>query len=101
MRFYAVHLLLYFHRLIVNGSAGYTIDPAYASFTDNELGSLEVGKRADFVVLSQDVMKVIISKALSSSLSTNEATVQVAIEDMMATKVLATAIDGEVVYGSL
>ncbi|VDB91468.1 unnamed protein product [Peniophora sp. CBMAI 1063] len=61
---------------------GSTIDPAYASFTENELGSLEVGKRADFVVLSQDVMKV-------------------PIEDMMATKVLATAIDGEVLSGHL
>ena len=101
MRFCAVLSLLYFHRLIINESVGYTIDPAYASFTDNELGSLEVGKRADFVVLSQDVMKVIISKALSSSLSTNEAALQVAIEEMMATKVLATAIDGEVVYGRL
>ncbi|EAU91349.2 amidohydrolase [Coprinopsis cinerea okayama7 len=61
---------------------GMTIDPAYASFTESELGSLEVGKLADFVVLSADIM----------SIPENE---------IMATKVLATAIDGDVVYGKL
>ncbi|HET8771619.1 MAG TPA: amidohydrolase family protein [Gemmatimonadaceae bacterium] len=32
--------------------------PAYAAFQENELGSLAEGKRADFVVLSQDIMRV-------------------------------------------
>ena len=32
--------------------------PAYAAFQENELGSLAPGKRADFVVLDQDVMRV-------------------------------------------
>ena len=32
--------------------------PAYASFQENELGSLAAGKRADFVVLDQDIMRV-------------------------------------------
>jgi len=31
-----------------------TIDPAHASFTENILGSIESGKRADFVVLSRE-----------------------------------------------
>lgn len=59
-----------------------TIDPAYASFTEASLGSLEIGKRADYVVLSQDIMKV-------------------PVENILETKVLATALDGEVVYGAL
>lgn len=59
-----------------------TIEPAYASFTENILGSLEPGKRADFVVLSQDIMTVPAKKIL-------------------ATKVLATVIDGEIVFGKI
>ena len=59
-----------------------TIDAAYASFTENYLGSLEVGKRADFTVLSQNIMDV-------------------PVEDILATKVHATVIDGVVVYGAL
>lgn len=61
---------------------GMTIDPAYASFTEHELGSLEVGKLADFVVLSADIMSIPLS-------------------EIMATSVLATAIDGKVVYGHI
>lgn len=37
---------------------GITIWPALASFEENEKGSLEPGKRADFVVLNRDIMKV-------------------------------------------
>lgn len=61
---------------------GMTIDPAYASFTEDILGSLEAGKFADFVVLSKDIMTVPVSEILS-------------------TEVIATAIDGKVVYGKL
>ena len=35
-----------------------TLWAAYAAFQENELGSLTPGKRADFVVLSQDIMRV-------------------------------------------
>ncbi|KAF7321442.1 putative amidohydrolase YtcJ [Mycena kentingensis (nom. inval.)] len=59
---------------------GMTIDPAYASFSETTLGSLEAGKRADFVVLSQNIMTI-------------------AADQIMSTKVLATVIDGEPVYG--
>ncbi|KAH6885592.1 amidohydrolase family-domain-containing protein [Coprinopsis sp. MPI-PUGE-AT-0042] len=61
---------------------GMTIDPAYASFTEETLGSLEVGKKADFVILSQDIMVV-------------------APEKILETEVLATVINGEVVYGGI
>ncbi|KAK0454841.1 amidohydrolase family-domain-containing protein [Armillaria borealis] len=60
---------------------GMTIDPAYASFTESTLGSLVPGKRADFVILSQDIMSVAVDKILE-------------------TKVVATVLDGRPVYGS-
>ena len=59
-----------------------TIDAAYASFTENTLGSLERGKLADIVVLNQDIMTVDADKLLS-------------------TKVLATLIEGQIVYGDI
>lgn len=62
--------------------SGFTIDPAYASFSEDRLGSLERGKRADFVVLSQDIMSI------------------PAIEIVDA-KVIATVLDGQVVYGEI
>ncbi|KAK1220743.1 hypothetical protein PQX77_016450 [Marasmius sp. AFHP31] len=61
---------------------GLTIDPAYASFSEDILGSIEPGKYADLTVLSQDIMKTPVSR-------------------IMHTKVLATIIDGKVVYGGL
>jgi hypothetical protein len=35
-----------------------TLDVAYASFAEREKGSIEVGKLADLVVLSQDILSV-------------------------------------------
>ncbi|KAK2467801.1 hypothetical protein APHAL10511_000096 [Amanita phalloides] len=61
---------------------GLTINPAYASFAEDILGSLEIGKLADFVVLSRDIM----------SISTSE---------ILSTQVLATVIDGQPVYGTI
>lgn len=37
---------------------GFTLDAAYAGFSEREVGSLEVGKRADFVVLSEDPLSI-------------------------------------------
>lgn len=61
---------------------GYTMGGAYASFEENIKGSLEKGKLADMVLLSQDIFNI--------------------EEDMIKdVEVLATILGGEVVYGSL
>lgn len=67
---------------LVNGKQGFTIDPAYASFSESDLGSLEKGKIADYVVLSQNIMSAPVDKILE-------------------TKVIATVIDGELAFGRL
>ena len=36
----------------------FTLDAAYAGFMENDIGSIETGKRADFVVLDRDIMQV-------------------------------------------
>lgn len=61
---------------------GMTIDAAYASFTETYLGSLEIGKRADFTVLSRNIMNI-------------------PVEEILGTEVYATVIDGKPVYGSI
>ena len=37
---------------------GFTLDAAYAGFAEAEVGSLEIGKRADFVVLTEDPLAI-------------------------------------------
>ena len=37
---------------------GFTLDAAWSLFMDDQVGTIEVGKRADLVVLDRDVMKV-------------------------------------------
>jgi predicted amidohydrolase YtcJ len=36
----------------------FTLWPAYAAFEENDKGSVEPGKLADFTVLSNDIMKI-------------------------------------------
>jgi predicted amidohydrolase YtcJ len=47
----------------------FTLWPAYAAFEENDKGSIEVGKLADFTVLSQDIMKIPEPELLNSALS--------------------------------
>lgn len=58
---------------------GMTLWPAYSAFQEDELGSLTVGKYADFVVLDQDIMRV-------------------APELVLDTQVLSTWVGGKAVY---
>ena len=58
---------------------GMTIWAAFSNFEENEKGSIEVGKFADFTVLDKDIMKV------------DE-------KELPNTKILATFINGEMVY---
>lgn len=56
-----------------------TIDAAYAAFEEDIKGSIEAGKLADAVVLSQDIMKI------------DE-------EEILNTEVLMTILDGKIIY---
>ena len=57
----------------------FTIWPAFASFQENLLGTIEPGKRADFTVFSKDIMVVPEAEILSA-------------------KPLLTIVDGEIVF---
>lgn len=56
-----------------------TLDAAYAAFEEDIKGSIEAGKLADVVVLSQDIMKI------------DE-------EEILNTEVLMTILDGKIIY---
>ena len=58
---------------------GMTYFGAYANFEENEKGSIEIGKAADFVILDNDILKVSPPR-------------------IRGTRVVATFIDGELVY---
>ena len=58
---------------------GFTLDAAYAGFMEKSVGSLETGKRADFIVLDQDLFEIEASEIANI-------------------RVLQTWLDGELVY---
>jgi len=58
---------------------GFTLDAAYAGFMENSVGSLESGKRADFIVLDRNIFEAETSK-------------------IHTTRVLQTWLDGELVF---
>jgi hypothetical protein len=58
-----------------------TINGAYASFLENETGSLEVGKLADLIVVDRDLFKV-------------------PAEDINKAEVLTTILEGREVFGA-
>jgi predicted amidohydrolase YtcJ len=57
----------------------FTIWPAYASFQEDVLGTIEPGKRADFTVFSKDIMTV-------------------GEDEILSAKPVMTVIDGEIVF---
>jgi hypothetical protein len=58
---------------------GFTIDAAYSSFSEDIKGSIEIGKLADFVVLSENIYEI-------------------EPENIKNVKVLKTFIDGKLVF---
>jgi len=60
---------------------GMTIWGAYANFEEKEKGSIEAGKVADFIILDRDIVKV------------NE-------KRILKTRVVATFVDGQIVYSN-
>jgi predicted amidohydrolase YtcJ len=57
----------------------FTIWPAFAAFEEKLRGSIEVGKLADFTILSSDIMKI-------------------PEMDILKTRCVMTVINGEIVY---
>ena len=57
----------------------FTIWPAYAAFQENDLGTIEIGKLADFTVFSADIMTIPEAEILD-------------------VEVVMTVVDGEIVY---
>jgi len=57
----------------------FTLDAAYAAFQEDDLGSIESGKRADLVVLDRDIMTV-------------------PPQDILDTRVILTFVDGRIAY---
>ena len=60
---------------------GLTRWAAYANFEENEKGSIEVGKYADFIILDRDIMKV-------------------NIETVLQTRIVATILNGKIVFSN-
>ncbi|RIA93115.1 amidohydrolase 3 [Glomus cerebriforme] len=61
---------------------GFTIDAAYAAFDEAIMGSISIGKYADFIVIDRDIMEVPESQIVD-------------------TQVIATVFGGKVVFGDL
>ena len=59
----------------------FTINAAYAAFEENDKGSIEVGKLADFTVLSADIMKI-------------------PAPEILKTRCAMTIIGGDIVFGA-
>ena len=58
-----------------------TIWGAYANFENNEKGTIEVGKVADFIILDRDILKIAEKRILKA-------------------RVVATLLDGQIVYNN-
>jgi predicted amidohydrolase YtcJ len=61
---------------------GFTLDAAWAAFMEKEVGSLEAGKRADFIVLDRDLISV-------------------PADEIPQTRVLETWLDGQLAWKAI
>jgi len=57
----------------------FTAWPAYAAFEDDRLGTIEVGKAADFTVFDRDIMTIV-------------------EPDILKAKTVMTVVNGNIVY---
>jgi predicted amidohydrolase YtcJ len=57
----------------------FTLDAAFAGFMEQQVGSLEIGKRADFIVLEDDIMEI-------------------PVKNIPAIQIMQTWVDGERVF---
>lgn len=62
---------------------GFTIDGAFSSFQESRVGSLEIGKEADFILIDRDFRN------------------EKAVKDIARTKVLGTVVGGRVMFGKV
>jgi len=67
---------------------GMTLDAAYASFQEDEIGSLQVGKKADLVVFDRNFVECEDEEVCDGS-------------EILEARVKAVVIDGMVVWGKL
>ncbi len=80
----------------------YTINGAKAMRQENLTGSLEVGKKADIVILNHDIIAA--AKTLVSGADYSDQAYAICdawYDDHCQTKVDATLLDGQLVYGQL
>jgi predicted amidohydrolase YtcJ len=66
---------------VVDAVRAYTRGSAFAAFSENQVGTLEVGKLADLAVLSQDIFSA-------------------PLETIGKTRVITTMVGGKIVYGA-
>ncbi len=64
---------------VMDAIRAYTINGAYAAFDEEKIGSIEVGKLGDLIVLSDDILSV-------------------PVEDLRNLRVVRTILDGKTVY---
>ena len=57
----------------------YTFNGAYAAFDEDKLGSIEIGKLADLIILNDDILSV-------------------PVENIVGLEVIRTIMDGKTVY---
>jgi len=80
----------------------YTINGAKAMRQEDLTGSLEVGKKADVVILNQDIIAAAKTMAADADYSDGAYSICDAwYDDHCKTKVDATILDGQVVFGAL